>query len=60
MGKVKQLYEDLCLYAYDRGYSDGLNGREYSDMFAVIEDERTAYEDGYHDGVYNQRGVVYD
>lgn len=62
MGKVKQLYVDQVEEAFDRGYSEGYNGRPKNRNYYqnLIKDAKGAYDDGYDDGYYAHEQMRYE
>jgi hypothetical protein len=53
MGKMKAIYTDMCIEAYDCGYIaayGGYSGNSVPDKFDQVKDYKDAYEDGYREG----------
>tara|TARA_Y100000385_G_C13087314_1_gene637019 strand:+ start:324 stop:506 length:183 start_codon:yes stop_codon:yes gene_type:complete len=53
MGKVKQMYTETCIEAYDCGYYAayrGYGGNIVPHRFSMLKDYEDAYKDGYREG----------
>jgi ribosome modulation factor len=55
MGKVKEIYMDMCSEAYSSGYYAGMNGMPRAwRYYSQHDDARNAYIDGYCEGQYDR------
>ncbi len=62
MGKVKEVYTEMCIEAWDSGYVAGYKGYKLKlipHRFDELKDYRDAYKDGYREAISDRRRYRY-